>query len=221
MTEKKKIPWEAIDFVLLDMDGTLLDKYFDDYFWEEFVPQQYAKKKGISVSEATDILMTAYKEREGTLIWTDINYWSNRFDLDLPALKKTVADRVKVHEGVFPFLTFLKEAQKKVALFTNAHPKAVDVKLSRVPLRPYLDTIISSNDVGYSKEAIGFWERAQQLFGFVNERSLFVDDNEDVLIVAGQFGIKHLIYKSYASSQIPREDSTQFPSIRHFGEIMP
>lgn len=221
MIEKKKIPWETIDFVLLDMDGTLLDKYFDDYFWEEFVPQQYAEKKGISVSEATDTLMTAYKEREGTLIWTDINYWSHRFDLDLPALKETVADRVKVHEGVFPFLKFLKETQKKVALFTNAHPKAIDVKLNRVPLRPYFDKIISSSHVDCSKEAIGFWERAQRLFGFVNERSLFVDDNEEILVVARQFGVQHLIYKSYASSQIVREDSKQFPSIRHFGEIMP
>jgi len=34
--------WDEIDCVLLDMDGTLLDKYFDDYFWEHYVPEIYA-----------------------------------------------------------------------------------------------------------------------------------------------------------------------------------
>jgi len=221
MIKKTKIPWEEIDFVLLDMDGTLLDKYFDDYFWEEFVPEQYAKKKEIPVEEAKRTLLQRYKEREGTLIWTDIDYWSHCFDLNLPALKETVADRVKVHEGVFPFLEFLKEAKKQVALLTNAHPKAINVKLNRVPLRPYFHKIISSSDLGYSKEAIGFWEKAQQLVGFVNKRSLFVDDNEQILIVARQFGIKHLLYKSYASSRIVRQNSTQFPSLQYFNEIIP
>ena len=31
------IPLKDIKYVLLDMDGTLLDKYFDDYFWEHLV----------------------------------------------------------------------------------------------------------------------------------------------------------------------------------------
>ncbi len=31
-------PWDSIDTVLLDMDGTLLDKHFDDYFWEQYLP---------------------------------------------------------------------------------------------------------------------------------------------------------------------------------------
>ena len=220
MTEKKKIPWETIDFVLLDMDGTLLDKHFDDYFWEEFVPQQYAQKKEIPLEEATEMLVAAYEEQKRKLLWTDIDYWSNRFDLNLPALKETVADRVKVHDGVLPFLEFLKEAKKKVALLTNAHPKSIEIKLNRAPLRPYFDKIISSNDVGYSKEAVGFWEGAQRLFGFVNARSLFVDDNEENLIVARQFGIQHLLYQSNASSQIFQEDSKQFLTIRNFGEIM-
>jgi putative hydrolase of the HAD superfamily len=27
------IDWNDIDTVLLDMDGTLLDRHFDDHFW--------------------------------------------------------------------------------------------------------------------------------------------------------------------------------------------
>ena len=38
------INWNAINTVLLDMDGTLLDLHFDNYFWQEYVPQKYAEK---------------------------------------------------------------------------------------------------------------------------------------------------------------------------------
>ena len=37
-------PWDDITWVLLDMDGTLLDKHFDDYFWETLVPEEYARR---------------------------------------------------------------------------------------------------------------------------------------------------------------------------------
>ena len=30
--------WKSITAVFLDMDGTLLDLYFDNYFWHEHVP---------------------------------------------------------------------------------------------------------------------------------------------------------------------------------------
>ncbi|HBT55971.1 MAG TPA: haloacid dehalogenase, partial [Pseudomonas sp.] len=30
--------WNAIDTVLLDMDGTLLDLHFDNHFWLEHMP---------------------------------------------------------------------------------------------------------------------------------------------------------------------------------------
>ncbi|KEP73664.1 nucleotidase, partial [Microbacterium sp. SUBG005] len=32
------IDWQAVDTVLLDMDGTLLDLAFDNYFWQKLVP---------------------------------------------------------------------------------------------------------------------------------------------------------------------------------------
>ncbi len=216
-----KVIWNDIDFVLLDMDGTLLDKYFDDYFWEEFVPEQYAALKNIPVDEAKATLYAGYKQQVGKLAWTDIHYWSDRWGLDIPMLKESVADRVAVHEGVFPFLEFLKTENKTVALLTNAHMRSVDIKLSRVPLRPFFHHIISANSVGSPKEDVGFWEVAQEQIGFDKTRSLFVDDNETILLRAQQFGIKNLIFKTYASSQVTRDPSKQFVSIHNFSEITP
>ncbi len=44
-------PWQEITWVLLDMDGTLLDKHFDDYFWETLVPQEYARRQGLPLAK--------------------------------------------------------------------------------------------------------------------------------------------------------------------------
>ena len=74
---KKLAPdWKNIDTVLLDMDGTLLDKYFDDHFWEEYVPSQYALANGISEDQAKEDLMPRYRSREETLDWADLDFLS-------------------------------------------------------------------------------------------------------------------------------------------------
>ncbi len=51
MEQKMRI-FNEIKTVFLDMDGTILDKFYDDYFWEIYVPQKYAEKEGISFDEA-------------------------------------------------------------------------------------------------------------------------------------------------------------------------
>lgn len=40
------IDWQAVDTVLLDMDGTLLDLAFDNYFWQKLVPETYGEQQG-------------------------------------------------------------------------------------------------------------------------------------------------------------------------------
>ena len=45
-------PWESHDTLLLDMDGTILDLAFDDYFWRELVPRCFSRQHGVSAKEA-------------------------------------------------------------------------------------------------------------------------------------------------------------------------
>jgi len=218
--EPAKIPIKDIEFVLLDMDGTLLDRYFDDYFWEHLVPEKYAEKHNITFGRAKEELLKRYSLHEGTLNWTDLNFWSKELSLDIPALKEEIKHLIEVHPYVEDFLQMLKRQKKKVFLVTNAYRKAVDLKLNQARIGRYFDSILSSFDVGYPKESIEFWREAKKRFGFDKEKTLLIDDTENVLRTAKEYGIKYILHKARANSKIKPKPSKDFLHIFDFNELL-
>ena len=107
--------WQCITHVLLDLDGTLLDKDFDDHLWQELVPMAYARENGISLQEAKTILYAAYMKEWGRLNWNDIDRWSALFGLEIVALQRSVASKVAMHPGVREFLEFVRAMGQTVA----------------------------------------------------------------------------------------------------------
>ncbi len=114
-------PWDNIDTVLLDMDGTLLDKHFDDYFWEQYLPEHYSLLHDISVDEARDQLLARYHKVKDTLDWADLNFWSRELGMDLQELKLRINHLIGVHPYVIEFLEYCLKNRKKLYLITNAH----------------------------------------------------------------------------------------------------
>lgn len=218
---KERLPWEEIDWVLLDMDGTLLDKHFDDYFWEEYLPRRYARKEGISVDEAKKELFKRYLREEGTLNWTDLDFWSREFGIEILLLKREVEHLIQVHPYVIPFLKAVREKGKRVYLVTNAHSKTLDLKMKKTKIGPYFDGIFSAFDIGLPKDKVEFWKRLAQRIGFDRERTLLAEDSEDNLVSAAEYGIRYLIYVARSSTRRQARPSERFPSITYFKEIMP
>jgi HAD superfamily hydrolase (TIGR01509 family) len=213
-------PWKDIAWVLLDMDGTLLDKHFDDYFWETLVPEEYARKRGLSLAAAKDEVFARYQREEGTLNWTDIDFWSRELNLDIPALKESIRHLIEVHPDAEEFLRFLRTLGKKVFLVTNAHWKTLDLKMNHTGLLGYFDEVISSFDLGCPKEEGRFWEILRERLRFDPQKTLLVDDNAEVLAAARRFGIRYLLFKAKSSSQLPPEAHPEFPAIESFHELM-
>lgn len=215
-----KIPLKDIKFVLLDMDGTLLDKYFDDYFWEHLVPEKFAEKHNITFGKAKEELMGKYKIYEGTLNWTDLDFWSKELDIDIPALKEQIKHLIEVHPHVEKFLKMLKVQKKKVFLVTNAHYKSIDLKFKKTRIGKYFDSVISSFDVGYPKESLKFWKEAEKRLGFDKNKTLFIDDTEEILKTAKEYGIKYILYKARSNSKTKPKKSNEFLHILDFDELL-
>lgn len=211
--------WEEIDTVLLDMDGTLLDRHFDDYFWEHYIPEIYATRHRLDLKEARQLLLTTYRSVESTLQWTDLDYWSQRLGLDFARLKANIGHMVAVHPGVLDFLAFLHHHGKQVHLVTNAHPEALRIKMERSRLAPWFHTCLCSREVGAAKEQELFWQRLGTFLPHRKERTLFVDDTEKVLDAAASYGISHLLHVAKPSSRLPAAPSRRYPAINSFDEL--
>lgn len=215
------INWDTIDTVLLDMDGTLLDRHFDDHFWLEHVPKRYAAKNELPVERAKELLYGLFRSQERTLNWTDLDYWSERLGLDIPLLKEEVDHLIAVHPGVVEFLLFLRHQGKAIWLVTNAHSKTLALKMRKTRLGPYFSGIVSAHDIGLPKEDNAFWEKLHAKITYEPAKTLLGEDSETNLGTAENYGIRYLIYVSRYSSTINPTPSTRYPSIHSFTELIP
>jgi putative hydrolase of the HAD superfamily len=215
------LPWEEINAVLLDMDGTLLDKHFDDYFWEQYVPEHYSLLHDIPVEEAKTQLLVRYQQVKATLDWADLNFWSRELGIDLQELKLRINHLIGVHPYVVEFLEYCLKTKKKLYLITNAHSSALSIKLEKTAIGPWFDRIICAEEVGLAKEEPLFWERLEKMLKFEKNRTLLVDDTEQVLFTARDYGLAHLLFVARPSSRQRVEYSCHFPSIEYFKELLP
>ena len=97
------LDWADIDTVLLDMDGTLLDLHFDNYFWLEHLPERWSEITGISVAEAKTQLQAEYAVLQGKLEWYCLDYWGKRLQLPITELKREVMHKIAMRADVPAF----------------------------------------------------------------------------------------------------------------------
>ena len=215
------IDWNDIDTILLDMDGTILDRHFDDHFWLEHVPKRWSQQNHTSLEHAKEHLYRLFRSQENTLNWTDLDYWSDRLRLDIPVLKQEIEHLIAVHPYVIEFLLFAKQAGKAVWLVTNAHSKTLDLKMKNTRIGPYFDGTISAHQVGLPKEDARFWGKLQNFITYDPERTLLGEDSEANLKTAQTFSIRYLIYISRYSSRIEPRNSDHFSTIDYFNRLIP
>jgi len=214
------IDWRAIDTVLLDMDGTLLDLHFDSHFWLEHLPRRYVELH--QLDEATqEVVRSKVLHEQGTLSWYSLDYWSRELDVDVVALKREIQHLIGLRGDALDFLKWLKQAHPRVVLATNADRASLELKLPLTGLEQYLDAIVSSADLGVPKEEQAFWSALQQVEPFDPARTLFIDDNPRVLESARTFGIRHLLGIKQPDSRRPERELEEFVALDTFAAILP
>ncbi len=214
------IDWSVVDTVLLDMDGTLLDLHFDNYFWLQHLPLRYGQKHGIDTEQAKQILQQKYAEIKGTLNWYCVEHWQNALAMDICQLKLEVSHLIATRPYTEEFLQQLSSLQKATLIVTNAHPKVLSLKLGITGLDKKVDRVISSHDYHIAKENPGFWHLLEEKQHINLERCVLIDDDPNVLKCAQQEGIKQLFQILAPDSKQETKKSTEFPSIVDFKQII-
>jgi len=215
------IDWDHIDTVLLDMDGTLLDLYFDNFFWLEFLPQRFAEANHLSLDAAKTQLFAQFGAHRGTLNWYCLDFWSAETGLDIVALKQEVKDRIGLRPNAITFLEKVQQSGRKAILITNAHRGSLELKLERIPMAPHFDGIFSSHDFGLPKEDTRLWSRLQEVAHFDPSRTLLIDDSLAVLRSARRFGIAFTLGVQQPDSQQAAMDTEEFIGLDCFSSIYP
>ncbi len=212
------IAWNQIDIIMFDMDGTLLDLAFDNFFWREVVVRAWAEAQAVSHDHAVGHLTPVFKRYEGSLNWYSLPFWSAQLNLDLQALKALHRERIAIRHGVQDLLQSLLNQGKTLWLVTNAHPQALEIKLEKTGIAQYFQRIFSSHAHGYAKEQAEFWQALQQDAYFDPARSMLIDDSESVLHAAQNFGL-HVVGIVQPDSTLPARQGLHFPAIDDWSEL--
>ncbi len=215
------LPWNDVDTVLLDMDGTLLDLHYDNYFWRHYLHQRYAAEEGITEEAVRAWLLPKMHELRGTLEWYCVEFWSRLLGRDIGPYKEEVADRIGWRPGAQAFLEGLAAAGKRRVLVTNAHPRTVELKFRRTGLDRHLDAVITAHDFRRPKEDAGFWTALREAESFDPERAVLFDDNATALGRAREHGIRWLYGIAQPDLQEAPLQWDDFPAVDDFDGFTP
>ena len=214
-------PWSAIDTIMFDMDGTLLDLHFDNYFWQILVPKIYSDTHQVSLNEAEDFIVKKYEEVHGTLDWYCLDYWQEELALDITALKNSIKHKIQIRPNVEQVLQALQSSDKNILLITNAHPSSLELKMKHTGISNYFHRMISSHTLRLAKENHGFWEALKDMEHYNPETTVLFDDSLPVLRQAAREKIKYLFGTSKPDSKKPVVQTNEFPLIEDFGQLLP
>ncbi len=206
--------------MLLDMDGTLLDLRFDNWFWQELIPLRYAAQNGLSPPDALELLRPKFHAIRGTMQWYCIDYWSRELGLDIARIKRATLGQVGYLPGAEDFLLKLKASGKRRVLVTNAHPTTLAIKDRQVRLTMHFDACYSTHMFDAPKEDAALWPRLQAAEPFVAERTLFVDDSLPVLAAAHGFGIGWLRAVRRPDSGQPAQSTGPYVGVDRVADLL-
>jgi putative hydrolase of the HAD superfamily len=214
------LDWREYDTILLDMDGTVLDLSFDNYFWRELVPRCLARSLARDQARVCTELFSRYARKQGSLEWYCLDYWTAELGLDLKSLKSASSHRIRFLPGARDFLQAAVADDKQMFLVTNAHGYTLEVKKQVAGLARYVQTMISAHEFGFAKEEPEFWPALARRLGFDPAHTLLLDDSLPVLDAASDFGIRTCVAISRPDSRQGEQSFPGYPRVTGIAALL-
>jgi FMN phosphatase YigB (HAD superfamily) len=149
--------------ISFDLDGTLVDAAYGNVVWNHGIPEEYAKKYGMSFEAARDYIMNEYRAvGDGDILWYHIEHWLAKFDLAVPphVLLDRFERHIAVHDGVAEVLRQLSRKGYRMIVASNAARIFVEKELAYTGLEPFFERIISAtSDYRIVKKGEAFYRK--------------------------------------------------------------
>lgn len=214
------VDWRQIDTVLVDMDGTLLDLAFDNFFWLEVVPQRYALTHGLRLDVARRQLAPRFDALVGTLSWYCLDHWTRDLGMDLKALKREHREHIRFLPGAPEFLQAIRWRGKRVCIVTNAHRDTLEVKAEQTGIDRLVDGVVCSHDLAAPKESAEFWRGLERHEPFDRGRTLLIEDSLAVLAAASAHGVQHTLAIRRPDSRLPARTIANYAAIDGVADLI-
>ena len=214
------VPWDTIDTVLLDMDGTLLDLNYDNQIFSHLLPTAFADYHSLTLEEARLRLSDQMSKLKGTMDFYRLDYWHDATKVDILALHERAAELIRFLPGAEAFLEMLSKRGKRVLIVTNADRQSFAIKDRALQLTTRVNQVISSHDFGSPKEDNAFWVWLTEQFDINPKTTLFVDNTPRVLRAAEVFGIAHTLAVAQPDQKRPPRDMQGWSSFNHYDQLI-
>ncbi len=205
-------------FISFDLDATLIKPDYNELVWFREIPELYAKKYGIEVEAAKELVIREYnKVGEDDLKWYILGYWLKHLGLvvEEKEILEKYADAVETYEEVIPVL---KELKKEYALIISSamSQSFIDVKLRCDNLFGYFDRVFSAiSDFEMIKKKATFYKEVCKKLKIPTSNLIHVGDNYEADYLASrQVGVK-----AFYLNRTPSHSSSDFHFVSNLSEF--
>ena len=136
-----------VKIISWDLDGTLVEFEFNNLVWHQGIPQLYAEKHGLDFETARTRVRAEYdRVGDGGLVWYDINYWFDFFQLpgDYQDLFKRYRGQIRAFPEAEGVLESLKKKGYDLVLTTNSAREFLTVELEETGFNSCFSRIFSA-----------------------------------------------------------------------------
>ncbi|RLG72221.1 MAG: HAD family hydrolase [Methanobacteriota archaeon] len=154
--------------VSFDLDGTLIDKNFDDLLWFYEIPRLLAEERNIGFEEARRYVSAEYDlVGDGDMRWYDVAYWFKHFGLktDYEEVINNLSDKIRLFPESMEVIEGLSRKYELV-IISNANRLFLQLKLKACDLEKYFSRIFSvTSDFGQVKKLPEVYGRVLEILG--------------------------------------------------------
>jgi len=173
-----------VRFISLDLDGTIVNRDYVDYFWLELVPTLYSERRGLSLEDAKREVQRQYDEiGPKDIRWYNPEYWFQRFGLDSGTLSWALEEAGRFVKPYRDALEFIEAVKGKVQLVlsTSASREFIKLVFARVPelAQAFTHVFSSTSDFSLPGKPPEFYKAVLKQLGAEPSEIVHAGDDEE------------------------------------------
>jgi HAD superfamily hydrolase (TIGR01509 family) len=191
-----------IKLIIFDLDGVLVDTKNIHYeALNDSLPSQYKISweehlqiyDGLKTKEKLSILT----QKRGLPNYLHKQIWENKQKLTTKQLKD-----INYNPSIIVLFKLLKDKGYDIAVCSNSIRMTVDTVLNNLKILPFIDLVLSNEDVVNCKPHPEIYWKAISFFGVLPNETLIIEDSPNGLLAAQRSGSN--IYRVKNSLELPK-----------------